>query len=66
MKKLFWIPASFVLLFLGFVGFFLVAILAAIGMGLDLIAEGLGFVFDWYQIKLLHLLRYTGDKTFND
>jgi hypothetical protein len=66
MKKLFWLAATVVLMFFGFTGFFLVAILAVIGMGLNWIAEGLGFVFDWYQIKLLKLLRYTGDRTVND
>jgi len=66
MKKLFWVPASMVLFFVGFAGFFFVSILAVIGMGLNFVAEGLGLIFDWYQIQLLHLLRYVGKKAFND
>jgi hypothetical protein len=66
MKKLFWVPAAGVLLFLGFAGFFVASIIAVIGMVLNIVAEGLGSVFDWYQVKLLKLLKYTGDRVFNE
>jgi hypothetical protein len=62
MKKLIWIPLTFVLLFLGFSGFFVASSLAAFGGGLAWLGERFGLLFDWYHIQLLRLMRYTGER----
>jgi hypothetical protein len=62
MKKLFWIPLTTVLLFLGFAGFFITSALAVLGGGLEWLGERLGLLFDWYHIQLLRLMRYAGER----
>jgi hypothetical protein len=62
MKKLFWIPLTAVLLFLGFAGFFVTSGLAVLGGFLAWFGERLGLLFDWYHIQLLRLMRYTGER----
>lgn len=57
MKNLFWGPVVVVVSVLGFVGFCFASILVMIGLCLHHIAEGLGMLFDWYQIQYLRMVK---------